>query len=68
MLMVVYRWLDVTPNSRVITRCTQDIQASKYRAFFMTDFELIYWLIVDGTIANMLIYLCEWISSFPLSC
>jgi hypothetical protein len=57
--MVIYRWLDVTPNSRVITRCTQDIQASKYWAFCMTDFELIYWLIVDGTIANMLIYLCE---------
>lgn len=24
------RWLDKTPTSRVITRCTQDIQASTY--------------------------------------
>ena len=25
-----FRWLDTTPISRVITRCTQDIRASKF--------------------------------------
>ena len=26
-LVTLYRWLDVVPTSRVITRCTQDIRA-----------------------------------------
>ena len=29
LLTSTFRWLDVTPTSRVITRCTQDIQASE---------------------------------------
>ena len=30
-----FRWLDVTPISRVITRCTQDIQACAYSYAFL---------------------------------
>lgn len=29
-LNMLDRWLDVTPTSRVIARCTQDIQAGAY--------------------------------------
>lgn len=28
--LLVLRWLDVTPTSRIITRCTQDIQSRMY--------------------------------------
>ena len=29
-LSATLRWLDKTPTSRIITRCTQDIQCSEY--------------------------------------
>jgi hypothetical protein len=29
------QWLDVTPTSRVITRCTQDIRAGTYTAYVL---------------------------------
>jgi hypothetical protein len=32
-----FRWLDTTPISRVITRCTQDIRASKFTPSSLVD-------------------------------
>ena len=31
-------WLDKTPTSRIITRCTQDIQCSTYVTMLLSDF------------------------------
>ena len=53
-----FRWLDTTPISRVITRCTQDIRASKVRPFVLCR-QLLTCVIVDGPISNGLWYLSE---------
>lgn len=33
-VLCIFRWLDETPSSRVITRCTQDIRISKFQNLF----------------------------------
>jgi ABC-type multidrug transport system fused ATPase/permease subunit len=53
------RWLDKTPTSRIITRCTQDIQARKV-AFFNTRAWLLTLLSsVDGPISEYLGWLFD---------
>ena len=37
-LSATLRWLDKTPTSRIITRCTQDIQCSTYVTMLLSDF------------------------------
>lgn len=45
------RWLDITPTSRVITRCTQDIQAGKdtIRVCFTETDDFLKWTVLYRT-------------------
>lgn len=50
------RWLDITPTSRVIARCTQDIQAGMF--FADRPCSVSQQFAVDGAVALNLNYLC----------
>lgn len=57
------RWLDTTPTSRVIARCTQDIQAGTSVCSQDATAQLIYFT-VDGDIALNLAQLSKYLDLF----
>lgn len=48
------RWLDITPVSRIITRCTQDIQSGVCRFCTYLDSQELMPVVVDSVIPSML--------------
>lgn len=57
------RWLDVTPTSRVIARCTQDIQAGEWERlihYHITGLLTLSLFVVDGKVSDNLTYLSKY--------
>ena len=55
-----YRWLDITPTSRAVTRCTRDIQAGK--SIYLASCRVLRTesrYPVDGEVASQFDWLCE---------
>lgn len=65
MFAFVLRWLDVTPTSRVIARCTQDIQSGVSELPVLRRVKMLIWLVVDMMVPNALAYLCTHPASAP---
>lgn len=64
---MVFRWLDITPTSRVIARCTQDIQAGAWRSFsFPVIVDVLKQILraVDDDVTSELNFLGEFTSPF----
>ncbi|KAH0835495.1 hypothetical protein J3R83DRAFT_9163 [Lanmaoa asiatica] len=55
----ILRWLDTTPASRIIARCTQDIRASKFHCPRSVSSILISHLPVDGPLPTGLAWVLE---------
>lgn len=53
------RWLDKTPASRIITRCTQDVSSGGFRHIYFILHVLTLFLPVDTTIPDMFSHLYE---------
>ena len=54
--LIKHRWLDRTPVSRIITRCSQDIQDSMFHSIFVRAEKWIWHiLVVDGQIPTLFI-------------